>query len=770
MKNLLIQITTTGMIKVLLNSVFFVFFVSCNAPDKVVEVGTDIPKTLNSYVDPFIGTAYHGHTFPGAAVPFGMIQLSPDNGTNGWDWCSGYHYSDSIIVGFSHTHLSGTGIGDLADILFMPTRNQVDLTKKISSREDYDFKGFYTHEKESASPGYYSVEFEDSEIKVELTTSSRVGLHRYSFPEKEGNKVVLDLGFAINWDAPLETYIKVENDSTITGYRRSKGWANDQRVYFAAQFSSLFQSYQLSDGLKLEEGAKAVGLKANGIFNFNTNQVLLKVGISSASVEGALKGIESDLPHWDFERTKTEAAELWEKELEGIQVQTSDENLKRIFYTAFYHTKLAPALFSDALGNYKGADGNIHSADNYKKYTIFSLWDTFRAANPLYTLVQQDKVNDFIHSMMAHYREYGLLPVWELTGNETNTMTGYHAIPVIADAILKGFDEFDAEEAYEAMKKSSMQDIRGVKFYKEYHYIPSELEEESVTKTLEYAYDDWCIAQVARHLGKTEDYKYYMKRSSNYKNVFDKETGFMRGKSKDGIWVTPFDPKKSSHRVNTDYTEGNAWQHSWFVPHDIAGLIELHGGQEKFIEKLDQLFVENSEITGDNISADISGLIGQYAHGNEPSHHIAYMYNYAGVPWKTQEIIRKILETMYTDQPDGLCGNEDCGQMSAWYVFSAMGLYPVNPAEGIYVIGSPMFEESKIPVGDGKTFIITAENVSKTNKYIQSATLNGKSLDVSYITHKTMMDGGNLVLKMGAEPNKDLWTSKESFPPSVTVN
>ncbi len=416
---------------------------------------------------------------------------------------------------------------------------------------------------------------------------------------------------------------------------------------------------------------------------------------------------------------------------------------------------------------YYEADGKIHLAENYKKYTIFSLWDTFRAANPLYTLIQKEKINDFVNSMMAHYREHGLLPVWELTGNETNTMTGYHAVPVITDAILKGFDEFDVEEAYQAMKKSSMQDIRGVKYYKEYKYIPSELEEESVTKTLEYAYDDWCIAQVAKHLGYTEDYKYYMQRATNYQNVFDKETGFMRGKSKDGLWVKPFDPKKSSHRINTDYTEGNAWQHSWFVPHDIAGLIELHGGKEKFIEKLDQLFSENSDITGENISNDISGLIGQYAHGNEPSHHIAYMYNYAGTPWKTQHIIREILQTMYTDKPDGLCGNEDCGQMSAWYVFSAMGFYPVNPAEGIYVIGSPLFEESKIPVGDGKFFTVEAKGVSETNKYIQSASLNGKPLEVSYITHKAIMEGGDLVLEMGAEPNKSLWVSKEAYPPSV---
>ena len=724
------------------------------------------------YVDPFIGTADHGHTYPGATVPFGMVQLSPDNGIEGWDWCSGYNYTDSIIVGFSHTHLSGTGIGDLADILVMPTTNSVDLTKEIKSREDYDYKSAYSHENESAEPGYYSVKLIDSDVFVELTATQRAGFHRYTFPESDQAGIVLDLSYAVNWDKPTETFIQIENDSLVTGYRWSEGWAKNQKVYFAARFSKAFNSYKTAQGSEIQDKITEVkGEFTKAIFNFATQKdekVFLKVGISSASIQGALENLTKEIPHWDFEKTKREAQNTWNNELSKIQINSPNEAEKKIFYTALYHTMLAPVLHSDINGEYKGADHNKHKADGFNYYTTFSLWDTFRAENPLLTILHPDRVPDMLQSMLAHHREYGYLPVWALSANETNTMTGYHAIPVISDAYLKGFGGFDMEEAYEAMKNSAMQDIRGVNFFKEYGFIPADKENESVTKNLEYAYDDWCIAQVAQKLGKGEDYQYFMKRAQSYEILFDESTGFMRGKLADNSWKKPFDPKYSSHRVDAEYTEGNAWQHSWFVPHDVQGLINLHGGNENFILKLDSLFSIDSEITGENVSVDISGLIGQYAHGNEPSHHIAYLYNYAQAPWKTQEIVRKIMSTMYTTKPTGLCGNEDCGQMSAWYVFSALGFYPVNPAEGVYVIGSPIFENTSLKLTGDKTFEVIAENVSKENKYIQSATLNGKVLDKSYIHHQDILNGGKLVFQMGNQPNKTWASSKASLPPSMT--
>lgn len=729
-------------------------FTTCKSP-REEELSQHIGHRVVDYVDPFIGTGGHGHTFPGATVPFGMVQLSPDNGTNGWDWCSGYHYSDSIIVGFSHTHLSGTGIGDLADILFMPAGREVQLNKKINTRADYPYKSRYSHENETASPGYYSVYLDDAKTKVELTASRRCGFHRYTFDEKQPS-VILDLSFAINWDHPTDTKITVQNDSTIAGYRMSSGWAKDQRVYFVAKFSHPFSNYQLFDSTAMQNGSQITGQACKAKFDFeqlDENTLELKVGLSSASINGAMKSV-GEIGHWDFDKVKEEAENLWETELSKIKVESDNERDKVIFYTALYHTNIVPYVFSDPNGAFKNADGQIDTANDYTRYTVFSLWDTFRAEHPLFTITQPDKVNDFIKSLLSHYDAYGYLPVWELAGNETNTMTGYHAIPVITDAYFKGFRGYDVEKAYEAMKTSGMQDIRDGNYYKEYGYLPADLVNESVTKNLEYAYDDWCIAQVAKDLGKMDDYEYFINRSQSYKQVFDPETKFMRGKLSDGSWRTPFDPKYSQHRVNTDYTEGNAWQHSWFVPHDVDGLIELMGGKDAFIEKLDALFNEDSNITGEHVSADISGLIGQYAHGNEPSHHIAYLYNYAGASWKTQEMVKQILNTMYTDKPDGLSGNEDCGQMSAWYVFSSLGFYPVNPAEGKYIIGTPIYDKAVIALPEGKSFTISANDVSSANKYIQSAQLNGKPLTRSYITHEEIENGGSLEFQMGNEPNK----------------
>lgn len=729
-----------------------ILLIGCQQP---ISDESEQSTRLVDFVDPFIGTGAHGHTFPGAVVPFGGVQVSPDNGTTGWDWCSGYHYSDSIIVGFSHLHLSGTGIGDLQDVRLMPANREIDLTKSINTRTDYDYYGKYSHDSEVAKPGFYQVKFQDSEIEVSLTATKRSGLQQYGFPAGK-RSVVLDLSHTINWDKPTAGKIEVVNDTLITGYRFSTGWAKDQRVYFAIAFSESFEEAVFADSTVLLNGNVQDGAKLKALLKFGSSdkrsELLVRTGISSASKEGAILSL-SESANKSFNQVQAEAAARWEKELSKITIKSENTDLKKTFYTAMYHASLAPVVYSDHNQQYKGAGGDINTTDGYTRYDIFSLWDTFRAAHPLFTITQSDKVNDMINSILAHYREYGLLPVWSLLGNETNTMTGYHAIPVITDAYFKGFTGFDIEEAYEAMKKSAMQDIRGVKFFKEYGFIPSDLEVESVTKNLEYAYDDWCIAQVAKALGKSEDHQYFMERAMSYKKLFDPETGFMRGKLSNGSWRTPFDPKRSEHRVNTDYTEGNAWQHSWFVPHDIPGLIDLLGGNEAFTQKLDSLFSTDSEITGNHISVDISGLIGQYAHGNEPSHHVAYLYNYVGAPWKTQKVVRNILSTQYNTKPDGLCGNDDCGQMSAWYVFSALGFYPVNPANGEYSLSSPLFDEATIQLPGGKTFRIVADGASDENQYIRGAELNGKPLDVPIFSHEDLMAGGELKITLGEQPD-----------------
>lgn len=718
-------------------------------------------QSPNRYVNPFMGTAEHGHVYPGATVPFGMVQLSPDNGTQSWDWCSGYNYVDSTIVGFSHTHLSGTGIGDLYDVLVMPTIKRMPLEANVSDPLKKPYVATFSHKDEAATPGYYTVKLHNG-IRAELSATMYSGMHRYTFPAGAPASLILDLAHAMNWDTPTATHIEVVNDKLITGYRHSTGWAKDQRLYFAMALSQPISSHSLIDSrwTKTEGSAKGEGSRVQLFFaNLPQQSIEVEVGISSANVEGAIAGLSKR----SFDQIRTDAAALWEKELSKIKVE-GDEALKMTFYTSLYRTALAPVQFSDANGNYWGPDGKVHQAKG-RRFDIFSLWDTFRAANPLYTLTQPDKINDFVQSLLDHYQQYGLLPVWSLLGSETNTMTGYHAVPVLVDAYLKGFRNYDVALAYEAILKSGAQSIRGSNHYREYGYIPFDKDGESVTKTLEYAFDDWCIAQMAAALGKTEDAAAYTKRAQYYRNMYDSKTGFMRAKLSNGTWKTPFDPKYSDHNFEVaEYTEGNAWQHSWFVPHDPHGLISLHGGDAPFLKKLDQLFSESSEILGDFKSSDISGLIGQYAHGNEPSHHIAYLYNYAGAPWKTQAIVRQIMETQYNNTPSGLCGNEDCGQMSAWYVFSAAGLYPVNPASGVYALGSPLFNRVELPGKDGKTFVITAKNNSASNKYIQSATLNGQKLQRSYLTHQEILAGGQLVLEMGAKPNVALWKGKAARP------
>lgn len=711
-------------------------------------------KTLTPFANPFIGTGGHGHTYPGASAPFGMVQLSPDNGIAKWDWCSGYHYSDSIVVGFSHLHLSGTGIGDLTDISFMPTNKTVDLTTDMTNRDSVPYKSAYNHNNEKASPGYYQVFLETPKINVELTTSERTAYHRYTFTPNSDQSVVINLGYALNWDKPLETAITIENPHTVSGYRHSTGWAKNQKVFFVAQFSKPIKSQTLTKNKSVVNSLASIGETTAAQLFFNTennDSLCVKVAVSSVSIDNARENMDAA---FNFDAVKKETDSIWNTTFNKIEVETPIDSLKTIFYTALYHSQLAPVVFSDKNGQFRKETDSIETA-KHTVYSTLSLWDTFRAENPLLTLLYPDKTSDIINSMLAYYQTKNILPVWTLYANETNTMTGYHSIPVIVDAYTKGVTGFDAEKAYQAMKQTMMQDERGLNQYKTFGYIPYNLLDESVTITLEYAFNDWCVAQMAKALGKNDDYAYFLNRSKAYRYLFDAETGFMRGKSEDGLaWNEPFDPKHSNHRTQTDYTEGNAWQHSWFVPHNVPDFITLHGGDNAFTQRLEQLFTESSEITGNFISADISGLIGQYAHGNEPSHHIAYMFNHANKPWRTQYWVRHILNTQYNTTPNGLSGNEDCGQMSAWYVLSAMGIYPMNPASGEYEIGSPLFNKTTINLPNGNTFNIEAENVSNTNIYIQSATLNGKPFNQTAITHKQILQGGTLHFVMGAEPNK----------------
>lgn len=702
-------------------------------------------ERLTEFVNPFIGTGYHGHTFPGAAYPFGQIQLSPDNGTQGWDWCSGYHYSDSVLAGFSHLHLSGTGIGDLADISFLPVTSEV-IFKKGEKNGDFvtRYAGKYNHKNESAKPGYYSVTL-NSGIKAEFTVTERAGVHRYTFPGKGNNSIILNLGFAINWDAPYHTEINVVDKNLVTGSRLSKGWATDQHVFFAVRFSDPIDKYSVQ-----EAGGKG---RTVGVLTFSGNVVNAKVGISSVSIENAIANLDSSVPGWDFEATKQAASDAWEKELSKIRIKSDSADQKIIFYTSLYHTMVSPSLFSDMNGEFKGVKGDVQHADGYKRYTVFSLWDTYRALHPLYTIIQQPRVNDMVKSMLDHYRQTGILPVWELEGNETFCMVANHSISVIGEAILKDIGDFDRKEAFEAMKTTSLSDRDGMGLYDKLGYIPADKISQSVAKSEEVAIDDWSVAAVAKKLGRTEDAEYFTKRALSYKSYFDKETGFMRGKISTGEWTTPFDPAFSNHE-GSDYTEGNAWQYLWLVPQDVNGLIDLLGGKELFADKLEQLFNVKEGVKGEQASSDISGLIGAYAHGNEPGHHTSFLFNYAGRPWRTQELNRQIQTTMYANSPEGLCGNEDCGQMSAWYVFSALGFYPVNPSELIYQFGSPIVKEAAIEIAPGKYFTVKAPMASLTNKYIQKVILNGKVLDRYYITHHEIMDGGVLEFEMGDKPDK----------------
>jgi|WetSurSiteA1Bulk_404760.scaffolds.fasta_scaffold04294_3 predicted alpha-1,2-mannosidase len=712
--------------------------------------GTD----FTAYVDPMIGTGYHGHVFLGASVPFGAVQTGPVNYIKGWDWCSGYHYSDSIITGFSQLHLSGTGIGDLGDILITPFTGKVKTSPGTADKPLSGYASRFSHADEQATTGYYAVRLKDFDILAELTATERVAFHRYTFPSTREAHIAINLAEGIGWDQPAETFIRRINPATWEGYRFSTGWAKDQRVFFVIQTSCPVEKFELFDNDLFVPGDSARSGKLTGILTFGASQdepVLLKIAISPVSCENAMANLQGELPEWNFEEAADAAKQAWNRELGKIRVKGKDVALLRTFYTALFHSYIHPALFCDSNGDYRGADGKAHPDQGFRTYSVFSLWDTYRAAHPLFTLTQPERVNDMVNTMLTIYKQQGKLPVWHLMGNETDCMVGYSAVPIIADAWFKGFRGIDAKLAFEAMKVSSSRDDYGVGFLKEKGFIPADKERESVSKALEYCISDWCIAQMALALGKMEDYEYYSKRATFYQQYFDPVTHFMRAKLDNGKFREPFSPFQSIHEWG-DYTEGNAWQYTWLVPHDVEGLIRLFGGDGPFLAKLDSLFVVEGDM-GEKASADISGLIGQYAHGNEPSHHIAYLYAYAGQQWKTAEKARSIMQALYSDKPDGLCGNEDCGQMSAWYILSALGLYPVNPANGVFVFGSPLFDEAALMLPHGKSFVVKALNISGENLYIQSAMLNDKPYTKSYITYRQIIEGGHLVFEMGPSPN-----------------
>ena len=706
------------------------------------------PQNLTRHVDPFVGTGGHGHTFPGATLPFGMVQLSPDTRLTGWDGCSGYHYSDSVVYGFSHTHLSGTGVSDYGDILLVPTAGEPRLDALEDGRPEGGYASRFSHADEQARPGYYSVRLADDQIRAELTATARAGLHRYTYPAGARANVTLDLQHR---DKVLDSQLAVVSDRRVEGFRRSDAWARDQTVYFVAEFSRPFTSHGVSvgDGPAAPH-AEARGTNLKAFFSFDAlggEPLLVRVAVSAVGVEGARANLAAELDTWDFERVRAEADAAWNAELNKIVVAGGTEAERKNFYTALYHSMLAPNLFADVDGRYRGRDRRVHRADGFTNYTVFSLWDTFRAAHPLYTIIDRRRTRDFVHTFLAQHEQGGRLPVWELWANETDTMIGYHAASVIADAAAKDVGGFDLERAFAAMKHSATLRHFGLGPYTERGYISSEDEPESVSKTLEYAYDDWCVAQVARRLKRDEDYRRFTRRAQSYKNLFDPATGFMRAR-RNGRWLEPFDPRE----VNFNFTEANSWQYTFFAPQDVSGLMRLMGGPEAFARRLDALFAAEARTTGRE-QADITGLMGQYAHGNEPSHHVAYLYAFAGQPWKTQARVRRIMDEFYAPRPDGLIGNEDCGQMSAWYVLSAAGFYPVTPGSPTYVVGSPLFAEARFNLENGQTFVVRARNQSPRNVYIQSATLDGEPYTKSHLAHADIMRGGELVFVMGDKPN-----------------
>ena len=704
------------------------------------------------YVNPFIGTDFTGNTYPGAQAPFGMVQLSPDNGLPGWDRISGYFYPDSTIAGFSHTHLSGTGAGDLYDISFMPVTlpyKEADAPLGIHS--------LFSHDEETASAGYYQVRLKDYDINVELTATERCGIQRYTFPEADA-AIFLNLRKAMNWDFTNDTRIEVVDSVTIQGYRFSVGWARDQHIYFRTRFSKPFASVQLDTATVIKDG-KRIGSSAIARFDFHTSageQILVTTAISGVSMEGAARNLAAEAPADDFDKYLAVTRKNWNEQLSKVEIKSNDIDEKVKFYTALYHSMLAPTIYSDMDGAYYGPDKQVHQADGWTNYSTFSLWDTYRAAHPLYTYIEPQRVNDMVKSFLAFSEQNGRLPVWNFYGSETDMMIGYHAVPVIVDAYLKGIGDFDPKKALAAcVATANIDEYRGIGLYKKYGYVPYDVtdhynsENWSLSKTLEYAYDDYCIARMAEKLGERQIADEFDKRSRNYKNVYNSQTTFMQPRNNKGSFIEDFSPD--------DYTphicESNGWQYFWSVQQDVDGLISLVGGKERFAQKLDSMFTYNPSADED-LPIFSTGMIGQYAHGNEPSHHVIYLFNAIGQPWKTQKYAAEVMHELYKNTPAGLCGNEDCGQMSAWYVFSAMGFYPVDPISGKYEIGTPMYPEMKMHLANGKTFTILAPAVSKENIYIQSVKLDGNPYDKSYITHEQIMNGSIFEFEMGNKPGK----------------
>jgi predicted alpha-1,2-mannosidase len=708
-------------------------------------------KDFTQYVDPFVGTGGHGHTFPGPTMPFGMVQLGPDTRLTGWDGCSGYHFTDTKVYGFSHTHLSGTGCSDYGDVLLMPT-----LGKPKFKHNDY--ASSFSKKNETAKVGYYSVLLDKSKIKVELTATTRVGVHKYTFPKSDEANFILDLNHR---DELRDGEININGNNEITGVRVSHGWADSQSVYFVIQFSKPFKQFGISNGVVTHTGLRKSNdsvLKSFVTFQTTEGEVIyVKVGISPVSIDGARKNIDAEVPGWDFDKVVADAKTAWNKELGKIDADSKDPAVMRTFYSAMYHAMIPPNTYQDVDGQYRGRDLQVHQAKDFNYYTVFSLWDTYRALHPLLTLIDKKRSSDFVNTFIAQYEQGGRLPVWELSACETNCMIGYHSVPVITEALMKGVTGFDANKAFEAMKHSAMEDRNGLKDYKKLGYIRMNSDGENVSKTLEYAFDDWCIAQCAKKLGKTDDYNTFIKRAQNYKNLYDAQTGFMRPKEE--AFKAKFDP----YEVDHNYTEGNAWQYSFYVPQDLSGQMKLMGGKEKLGAFLDSVFHTSSVLRG-HAQPDISGLIGQYAHGNEPSHQIAYEYDYVGQAWKTQEMIRRICTELYRDQPDGLSGNEDCGQMSAWYILSAVGFYPVCPGSDHYAIGSPVVDKAVVHLENGKTFTVKANSNNGKNIYINSAKLNGTNYTKSYLSYDDISKGGEIEFEMSATPNKNWGTSDADVP------
>ena len=703
-----------------------------------VTAATAATQNLTQYVNQYVGTGGHGHTFMGANVPFGLVQLGPTEPTRGWDWCSGYYYDDDELIGFGHMHLSGTGIGCLGDVAFLPVKD----FKQTSTR--------FKHEAEKVHPGYYSVQLTDPNVLVELTATERCGFHRYTFKNGAKAQLALDLSQCIGWDKLNDCLLTQESATRLTGFRRSNGWAADRRIYFSIDFSQPVTVHRLDS---MERVVVSVA--------DNTKPLLVKVALSPVSIDKAKLNMQAELAGWDFDAAVKQADEAWNRELARIEIQTNDRTKKRVFYTAMYHLMTSCSKFNDVDCEYRGADGKVHKAD-FTNYTTLSLWDTYRAAHPLMTVAFPEMQRDFAQTFLNIYKQQGRLPVWHLMGSETDCMVGNPGAIVLADLTMKGFVE-DKELALEALKATQMKDIRSLGLLKKHGYIPWNLEpeNETVAKALEYCAADDGVAKVAKLLGKKDDYEYFFNRSRSYTKYYDPETRFLRAVGTDGKFRLPFNPFFAEHRTN-DYTEGNAWQYTFLVPHDVKGLIKLFGSDKAFMSKLDSLFFVEGW-AGDNASPDMSGMTGQYAHGNEPSHHVIYMYNYAGRPDKAAPMLRKMLNEMYLDQPDGLSGNEDVGQMSAWYILSSVGLYQVDPVGGRFVIGSPLFDKATVNVGGGKTFTVVAKNNSDKNIYVQSARLNGKTLKNSYVDFNDIRRGGTLELVMGPKPSK--WATTTACRP-----